>query len=81
MKDEFKDSIMTFEEVCKECLKNNEFVSEFCRLRNIKLPYQRNGIETAIDKACGYDANMEFIRQFTRFVMRTIYIPLITGKI
>lgn len=72
---------MTFEQVCQECLKNDEFVNEFCRLRKIKLPYRRNGIETAIDKACGYDANMEFVREFTKFVMRTIYIPLITGKI
>lgn len=72
---------MTFEQVCQECLKNDEFVNEFCRLRKIKLPYQRNGIETAIDKACGYDANMEFIREFAKFVMRTIYIPLITDKI
>lgn len=72
---------MTFEQVCQECLKNDEFVSEFCRLKKIKLLYQRNGIETVIDKACGYDANMEFIREFTKFIMWTIYIPLITGKI
>lgn len=26
---------MTFEQVCKECLKNDEFVNEFCRLRKL----------------------------------------------
>ena len=31
---------MTFEQVCKECLKNDEFVNEFCRLRKIKLPFE-----------------------------------------
>ena len=62
-------------------LKNDELVNEFCRLRKIKLPYRRNGIGTIIDDVCGYDANMEFVREFTKFVMRTIYIPLITGKI
>lgn len=44
----------------------------------IELPYQRSGIEILIDDACGYDAQKEFIKEFTKFVMQAIYIPLIS---
>ena len=68
---------LDFESVCKECLANDEFVSEFCRLNGIKRPDRRSPIEIQIDKSCGYDANMDFIKKFTDFVMEFVYIPLV----
>lgn len=72
---------MDFEEVCQECLKNDELVNEFCRLKDIKRPDMRSPIEITIDKACGYDANMEFIKEFTDFVMNYVYLPSMTCKL
>lgn len=68
---------MDFETVCQECLGNDEFVNEFCRLKGIKRPDRRSGIEIEIDKACGYDPTMEFVKEFTDFVMWAVYIPLL----
>lgn len=51
-------------------------VNEFCRLKNIKRPDKLSPIENQIDKACGYDAGMEFMKLFTDFVREFIYIPL-----
>jgi hypothetical protein len=70
---------MDFEEVCLICLKNDELVNEFCRLKGIKRPDKRSFIEIEIDKACGYDTNMEFIKVFTDFVMNYVYLPLIVN--
>ena len=36
---------MSFEQVCQECLSNNELVNEFCRLKNIKRPDKRTSID------------------------------------
>lgn len=72
---------MDFEEVCQECLKNDELVNEFCRLKCIKRPDRRSPIEIAIDKACEYDANKEFIKEFTDFVMNYVYLPSMTCKL
>lgn len=67
---------MDFEQVCQECLKNDEFVDEFCRLKGIKRPDRRSPIEIEIDKACGYDANMEFIKEFVDFIAWGVWQPL-----
>lgn len=70
---------MDFEEVCQECLKNDELVNEFCRLKKIKRPDRRSPIEIEIDRSCGYDANLEFVKEFTYFVFRFIYMPLLNS--
>lgn len=72
---------MDFEEVCQECLKNDELVNEFCRLKHIKRPDRRSPIEITIDEACGYDANKEFIKEFTDFVMNYVYLSSMTCKL
>ena len=59
-----------FVQVCSLCLEDNNLVDEFCRLKNIKRPDKLSPIEKQIDKACRYDAGMEFI-----------YIPLIRQQI
>lgn len=59
--------------------KNDELVNEFCRLKKIKRPYRRSPIEIEIDKSCGYDTNLEFVKEFTDFVFRFVYIPLLNS--
>ena len=66
-----------FINVCSICLDNNDLVNEFCRLKGLKRPDKRSPIEIQIDNACGYDAGMDFMRQFTDFVREFIYIPLL----
>ena len=66
-----------FINVCSICLDNNDLVNEFCRLKGLKRPDTRGPIEIQIDNACGYDAGMDFMRQFTDFVREFIYIPLL----
>ena len=63
---------MDFETVCIECLKNDVFVNEFCRLKGIKRPDKLSQLEEMIDKSCGYDAKGEFIKEFVEvvFLMR-----------
>lgn len=51
-----------FIKVCSICLEDNNLVNEFCRLKNIKCPDKSSPIENQIDKACGYDAGMEFMK-------------------
>ena len=63
--------------MCQECLKNDEFANEFCRLKGIKRPDRRTSMEIAIDKACGYDANMEFIKEFVNFIIWGVWNPLL----
>lgn len=70
-----------FVQVCSLCLEDNNLVDEFCRLKNIKRPDKLSSIEKQIDKACGYDAGMEFMRLFTEFVREFIYIPLMKQQI
>lgn len=66
-----------FFNVCSLCLENDNLVNEFCRLKRLKRPDKISPIEKQIDKACGYDAGMDFMRQFTEFVREFIYIPLL----
>ena len=68
---------MDFEQCCTECLKDDDLVNEFCRLKNIKRPDKRSPIEIQIDQACGYDANREFAKVFTQFVFEYVWLPLI----
>lgn len=56
-----------------ECLKNEELVNEYCRLKGIKRPDKLSPIEEMIDKACGYDANKEFMEGFIEFVYEYVY--------
>ena len=56
-----------FLNVCRLCLDNDSLVNEFCRLKGLKRPDKRSPIEVQIDNACGYDADMDFMRQFTDF--------------
>lgn len=70
-----------FINVCSICLDNNELVNEFCRLKGLKRPDKRSPIEIQIDSACGYDAGMDFMRQFVEFVREFIYIPLLRQQV
>lgn len=71
---------MDFEQCCTECLNNDDLVNEFCRLKGIKRPDKRSPIEIQIDQACKYDANKEFIKEFTQFVFEYVWIPLIRSN-
>lgn len=66
-----------FINVCSFCLENDELVNEFCRLKGLKRPDKRSPIEIQIDNTCGYNAGMDFMRQFTDFVREFVYIPLL----
>lgn len=70
-----------FIQICSLCLEDNSLVNEFCRLKNIKCPDMLSPIEKQIDNVCGYDAGMEFMKQFTNFVREFIYIPLVKQQI
>ncbi len=70
-----------FINVCKLCLDNDGLVNEFCRLKGLKRPDKRSPIEIQIDSACGYDAGMYFMKQFTDFVREFVYIPLLSKQI
>lgn len=62
--------------VVADCLKNDSLVDQYCRLNNIKRPNKLSAIDKAIDKACGYDANKEFVKGFVEFVSEFVY-PLL----
>ncbi|MBD5534572.1 MAG: hypothetical protein HDQ99_02710 [Lachnospiraceae bacterium] len=69
-----------FLNVCSLCLENDSLVNEFCRLKGLKRPDKRSPIEIQIDSACGYDAGMDFMRQFIEFIREFIYIPLLARQ-
>ncbi len=69
-----------FTNVCRICLDNDDLVNEFCRLKSIKRPDKRSPIEVQIDNACRYNAGMDFMRQFTEFVRKFIYVPLLVQQ-
>ena len=66
-----------FINVCRICLDNDDLVNEFCRLKRVKRPDKKSLIEIQIDNACGYNAGMDFMRQFTEFIREFIYVPLL----
>lgn len=66
-----------FINVYRLCLDNDDLVNEFCRLKGLKRPDKRS----PIDNACGYDAGMDFMRQFTDFVREFVYISLLRQQI
>ena len=66
--------------VCSLCLDNDDLVDEFCRLKGLKRSDKRSPIEIQIDNACGYDADMDFMKQFTDFVREFVYIPLLSQQ-
>lgn len=70
-----------FINVCSLCLNNDDLVDEFCRLKDMKRSDKRSLIETQIDNACGYNIDMDFMRQFTDFVREFVYIPLLRQQI
>lgn len=72
---------MTFEECCQECLRNDELVNQFCRLKNIKRPDRLAPIEMIIDQSCGYNSKYKFIREFTDFVFVYIWIPTVDREL
>lgn len=59
--------------IANECLKNEEFVNQYCRLKNIKRPDRLSPIEKMIDEACGNKAGEDFIRGFVEFVDEFVY--------
>ena len=69
-----------FLNVCSLCLENDSLVNEFCRLKGLKRPDKRSPIEIQIDSACGCDAGMDFMRQFTEFIREFVYIPLLVRQ-
>ena len=71
---QINDEVM---QLCSESLKDDKLVNEFCWLRNINRPDKLSPSERQIDKACGYDAGMKFMRLFTDFVREFIYISRI----
>ncbi len=70
-----------FINVCSLCLDDDDLVNEFCRLKGLKRPDKRSLIEVQIDNACGYDAGMDFMRQFTDFLREFMFIPLLRQQI
>lgn len=70
-----------FINVCSLCLDDDDMVNKFCRLKDLKRPDKRSLIEVQIDNACGYEAGMDFMRQFTDFVREFVYIPLLGQQI
>jgi hypothetical protein len=67
---------MTFIECLQECIKNKDLVSEFNRLTDSKLGVDtRSPIDKAIDNACGYDEQKEYMRKFIDFMYEFIWIP------
>ena len=70
-----------FINVCSLCLDDDDIVNELCRLKGLKRPDKRSLIEVQIDNACGYEAGMDFMRQFTDFVREFVYIPLLGQQI
>jgi hypothetical protein len=72
---------MTFNEVCSFCLSQKNFVREWNRMTGHKLGVSRTPIETAIDKACGYDPNEKAMLEFVEFVREYIWLPLIEQQI
>lgn len=67
---------MTFQECCAECLNSKDLVREFNRLTGLQLGQYRTPINSAIDKACGYDPDAEAIPKFVEFVYRCVWLPL-----
>ena len=67
---------MTFLEVCHECISNKELITHWNRLTGNKLGTHRDPITTLIDKACGYDPDMEAMPDFINFVYEYIWLPL-----
>jgi len=72
---------MTFEECCQECLKNDDLINQFCRLKKIKRPDRLAPIEILIDQACGQNAKDRFIREFTDFVFLCIWMPMVNREL
>lgn len=70
-----------FINVCKICLDDNNLVDEFSRLKKLKSPDRRSPIEIQIDNTCGYNAGTDFMKQFTEFVRKFVYIPLLIRQI
>lgn len=68
---------MDFESVCMECIKNDEFVNEYCRLKGIKRPDRLSPLEEMIDKSCGYDSKSEFVKEFVATVFELVWMPLV----
>ena len=59
-KNEFVNCVLT-------CAKDRELVKEFNRLSGRQL-LKRSPLESAIDSACGYEPNKEYIKEFISFV-------------
>lgn len=70
-----------FINACSLCLDNDNLINEFSRLKGLKRPDKRSPIEIQIDNACGYDAGMDFMRQFADFVREFVYIPLLQSQV
>ena len=70
-----------FVKVCKLCLEDENLVNEFCRLKGVKRPDRRSPIEIQIDNVCKYDADVDFIKQFTDFVREFVYVPLLKQQL
>ena len=67
--------------MCSLCLDNDDLVNEFCILKGLKRPDKRSPKEIQIDSVCGYNAGIDFMRQFVDFVRGFVYIPLLKQRI
>lgn len=59
--------------VVNECLKNDAFVNEYCRLSGVRRPDKFSPIERMINESTGYDADKEFFDGFIKFVDEFVY--------
>lgn len=71
---------LTFLECCQECIKNDDLVNQYCKLKGIKHPNKLSPIEIIIDQSCGYNAKDNFIRGFADFVFFYIWIPVVNKE-
>ncbi len=72
--------ILSFLECCQECIKNNELIDQYCRLKGVKRPDRLSPVEIIVDRACGYNAKDKFIRGFTDFVFLYVWVPMVNRE-
>ena len=73
---------MTFEDCCKECLKNGQLVKQFNRLTGHDIAIGRSPIQRLIDESTGYNPNnQETMNEFFDFVYNYVWLPTLNIKI
>ena len=65
--------------IVNECLANDTFVDEYCRLNGVRRPDKFSPIEQMINEATGCDTDKEFFEGFIKFVDEFVYQPMLRG--